>query len=72
MDIMIFMASESIPNDQTSPFKNIEFAVNPGDEGGWYWEVIQGREAILRGMAETEPAACEQARAEARKANLVP
>jgi hypothetical protein len=70
MDIMIFMTSES--NDQTSPFKSIEFAANPGDEGGWYWEVIRDGKAILRGMAETEPAACEQARAAARKAKLVP
>jgi hypothetical protein len=69
---MIFVTSESGPNDQTSPFKTIEFAVNPGDEGGWYWEVIRGREAILRGVAETEPAACEQASAAARKAKLVP
>jgi hypothetical protein len=68
MDIVTLMTSESSP----SPFNNIEFAVTPGDEGGWYWEVIGGREAILRGVAETEPAACEQAAAAARKAKLVP
>jgi hypothetical protein len=33
---------------------------NDGD-GRWYWEVIKdGREVVARGLADTEPAACEQ------------
>jgi hypothetical protein len=32
---------------------------NDGD-GRWYWEVIKdGREVVARGLADTEPAACE-------------
>jgi hypothetical protein len=38
----------------------------------WYWEVIKdGREVVARGLADTEPAACEQANEAARKAKLI-
>jgi putative tryptophan/tyrosine transport system substrate-binding protein len=44
---------------------------NDGD-GRWYWEVIKdGREVVARGLADTEPAACEQANEAARKAKLI-
>jgi hypothetical protein len=33
-----------------------------GEDGRWYWEVIKdGREVVVRGVTDTEPAACEQA-----------
>jgi hypothetical protein len=44
---------------------------NDGDDR-WYWEVIKdGREVVARGLADTEPAACEQANEAARKAKLI-
>jgi len=44
---------------------------NDGD-GRWYWEVIKDdREVVARGLADTEPAACEQANEAARKAKLI-
>jgi len=44
---------------------------NDGD-GRWYWEVIKdGREVVARGLADTQPAACEQANEAARKAKLI-
>jgi hypothetical protein len=44
---------------------------NDGD-GRWYWRVIKdGRKVVARGVADTEPAACEQASEAARKAKLI-
>jgi hypothetical protein len=43
----------------------------PNDNSKWQWEVvIDGREVIARGLAETETTAREQATEEARKAKL--
>jgi hypothetical protein len=53
--------------------RNVEFRVIPsGEEGRWYWEVIldDGR-VISRGVAETEPEACQAASEAARKAKLI-
>jgi hypothetical protein len=53
--------------------RNIEFRVMPSGEGRWYWEVIQGgRQVMMRGVADTEPAACKEAGDAARKAKLIP
>ena len=51
----------------------VEFHIMPSDdEGHWYWEVIKnGHEVVARGVADTEPAACEQADEAARKAKLI-
>jgi hypothetical protein len=51
----------------------VEFRIMPSDdEGHWYWEVIKdGHEVVARGVADTEPAACEQANKAARKAKLI-
>jgi hypothetical protein len=39
---------------------------------GRYWEVIKdGHEVVARGVADTEPAACEQADEAVRKAKLI-
>src|SRR5262249_16033027 len=48
----------------------VEFRIMPSDdEGHWYWEVLKdGREVVARGVADTEPAACEQANEAARLA----
>jgi hypothetical protein len=52
---------------------NIEFRVMPSGDDRWYWEVITGRRhVIMRGVADTEPAACAAAGAAARKAKLIP
>jgi hypothetical protein len=52
---------------------NIEFRIMPSDdEGNWYWEVIKdGHEVIARGVADNEPAACQQANDAAKKAKLI-
>jgi hypothetical protein len=43
----------------------------PNENSKWQWEVvIEGREVIARGLAETETTAREQATEEARKAKL--
>jgi hypothetical protein len=43
----------------------------PNDNSKWQWEVIiEGREVIARGFAETETTAREQATEEAKKAKL--
>jgi hypothetical protein len=66
------MSTESSEGTSSGP-QNIEFRVMPSGEGGrWYWEVIRGREVILRGVSDTEPAACQEASNEARKAKLIP
>jgi hypothetical protein len=51
----------------------VEFRIMPSDdEGNWYWEVIKnGHEVVARGVADTEPAACEEANKAARKAKLI-
>src|SRR5215470_3868843 len=52
---------------------NVEFRIMPnGDDGRWYWEVLtDGREIVARGVTQTGPAACEQAREAAQRAKLV-
>ena len=38
----------------------------------WYWEVIIGGGTVVtRGVADTEPAACQEASAAARTAKLI-
>jgi hypothetical protein len=50
----------------------VEFRIMPsGDNRGWYWEVISAKDVIARGVADTEPAACQEAREAAQKAHLV-
>jgi hypothetical protein len=49
----------------------VEYRIIPND-GRWYWEVIkEGHEIVARGVADTEPDACQQANEAARKAKLV-
>jgi hypothetical protein len=51
---------------------SIEFRIMPNGNGRWYWEVITGgRKVVTRGVAETEPAACQEAGDAARKAKLI-
>jgi hypothetical protein len=50
---------------------NIELRIMPSGDGGWYWEVINLKEVIARGVADTEPDACKQAGDAARKAKLI-
>jgi len=58
---------------QRNMANGVEFRIMPSDdEGHWYWEVIKdGHEVVARGVADTEPAACEQADEAARKAKLI-
>ena len=50
---------------------SIEFRIMPSGDGRWYWELIAQRHIIVRrGLADTEPAACEQAGEAAREAKL--
>ncbi len=50
----------------------VEFRIMPSGNGRWYWEVITGgRRVITRGLADTEPAACQEAGDAARAANLI-
>ena len=52
---------------------NVEFRVMPSGDDRWYWEVITGsRNGAMRGVADTEPAACRDAGEAARKAKLIP
>jgi hypothetical protein len=51
--------------------ENVEFRVMPNGDGHWYWEVIVGRTVVRRGVADKEPAACEQASEAAREAKLI-
>jgi hypothetical protein len=52
----------------SAPFRA---SIMPNDSSKWQWEVvIEGREVIARGFAETETDAREQATEEARKAKL--
>jgi hypothetical protein len=50
---------------------NIELRIMPSGDGGWYWEVINLKEVIARGVVDTEPDACKQAANAARKAGLI-
>jgi hypothetical protein len=53
----------------------VEFRIMPsgGRESRWYWEVImEGRRVVTRGVADTEPEACQDASDAARKAKLIP
>jgi len=58
---------------QRNMANGVEFRIMPSDdEGHWYWEVIKdGHEVVARGVADTEPAACEQADEAVRKAKLI-
>ena len=54
--------------------QGLEFRVMPsgGRDGRWYWEVIIGsRTVVSRGLADTEPKACQDASNAARKAELI-
>jgi hypothetical protein len=45
----------------------------PSGNGGWYWEVIADAHSVVtRGVAHTEPAACQEASDAARKAEVIP
>jgi hypothetical protein len=49
--------------------ESVELRVLPNGNGSWYWEVITpGPTVIARGVADTEPAACQRASEAARKA----
>jgi hypothetical protein len=53
--------------------RNVEFRIMPSGNGGWYWEVIADAHSVVtRGVAHTEPAACQEASDAARKAELIP
>jgi hypothetical protein len=66
------MAAENSTGNGESR-KDIEFRVMPSGDGRWYWEIIRGgREVMMRGVADTEPAACQEASDAARKSNLIP
>src|SRR6516225_11814721 len=54
---------------QRNMANGVEFRIMPSDdEGHWYWEVIKdGHEVVASGVADTEPAAREQADEAARK-----
>ena len=59
----------------TTAVKNqmdIEFRVMPNGDGRWYWEVLKDTQNVMmRGIADTEPAACQAAGDAARKAKLI-
>ena len=49
----------------------VEFRIMPsgGRDSRWYWEVvIRGRTVVTRGLADTEPEACQKVSDAARKA----
>ena len=51
----------------------IEIRVMPNGDGRWYWELIKdGRDVMLRGLADNEPDACRDAGTAARNAKLIP
>src|SRR5262249_59372142 len=77
-DSVLFLFSSKSFRPKASPTQRnmangVEFRIMPSDdEGHWYWEVIKdGHEVVARGVADTEPAACEQADEAARKAKLI-
>jgi len=50
----------------------VEFRIMPSGYGGWYWEVVRdGNNVIVRGVADDEPSACQEASDAARKAKLI-
>jgi hypothetical protein len=52
--------------------KSVEFRIMPSGDGCWYWEVItDGGTVLTRGVADDEPAACQQAGEAARNAKLI-
>lgn len=60
-------------NDVNTVDPSVEFRVMPSGDGGWYWEVIRGaNNVVARGVADAEPAACQEASNAARKAKLIP
>src|SRR5262245_42585512 len=77
-DSVLFYSHQNHFRPKASPTQRnmatgVEFRIMPSDdEGHWYWEVIKdGHEVVARGVADTEPAACEQADEAARKAKLI-
>jgi hypothetical protein len=50
--------------------QDVEFRVMPNGDG-WYWEVVTEGLVVSRGVADTEPEACQAASAAARKAELI-
>ena len=51
---------------------SLEFRIMPSGDGQWYWEVVtSGNNVITRGVADDEPAACQEASEAARKAKLI-
>jgi hypothetical protein len=57
--------------EQTERVPGFELRIMPNESSKWQWEVvIEGREVIARGFAETETTARELATEEARKAKL--
>ena len=50
---------------------DLEIRIMPSGEGRWYWEVVSAHDVIARGVAETEPAACQEAHEASQKADLV-
>jgi len=56
------------------PRRGVEFRIIPNGDGDerWYWEVIVGGHTVVtRGLADNEPAACQQASDAAREAKLI-
>jgi hypothetical protein len=52
--------------------KDVEFRVMPSGNGHWYWEVITRSNVVVqRGVADTEPEACQHASKAAREAGLI-
>jgi hypothetical protein len=51
---------------------SVEFRIMQNGDGRWYWEVIKdAREVVRRGVADTEPDACQDASDAARRAKLL-
>jgi hypothetical protein len=73
----VFWSIQEAPPSQArrwgSMGTGVEYRIMPTNgDGRWYWEVIRdGCEVVARGIADTEPAACEQAGQAARKAKLI-
>jgi hypothetical protein len=51
---------------------SLEFRIMPSGDGQSYWEVVTGGNNVMtRGVADNEPAACQEATEAARKAKLI-
>ena len=50
--------------------EDVEFRIMPNGDS-WYWEVITEGLVVSRGVADTEPEACQEASEAARKAELI-